>query len=112
MPIPLDQFEFHQRLADTGGTALVLFSSVDCGGCRHLGQVIEEVQRRRPGWHFFEVDAQRDAALTNEFDVFHLPTLFLFSDGQFHCELQTEAAPAAIIEATERASREPREEAP
>jgi thioredoxin-like negative regulator of GroEL len=112
MPTPLDQFEFHQRLADTGGAALVMFGAVDCGSCRHLGRVILEVQRRRPDWAYFEVDAQRDAALTHEFEVFHLPTLFLFSDGEFHCELRAEARPGAIIGAIEQALCEPPAEAP
>lgn len=112
MPTPLDQFEFHQRLADTDGAALVMFGSVGCGSCRHLGQVISEVQRRRPDWAYFEVDAQQDAALISEFEVFHLPTLFLFSGGEFHCELRAEARPAAIVDAVEHALREPREEAP
>ncbi len=108
----LDQFDFHQRLSELAGTALVMFSSPDCGGCRHLRQVLSEVRRRQPGWRVFEVDAQRDLALTHEFEVFHLPTVFLFSDGQFHCELQAEARPARIVEATWRALDAPAQEAP
>ena len=108
----LDQFDFHPRLAAMTGTTLVMFTSPDCGGCRHLRQVLQEVRRRQPGWRVFEVDAQRDPALSNEFEVFHLPTIFLFHDGEFHCQLQAEARTTAIVSATRRALQQPAEEAP
>jgi thioredoxin-like negative regulator of GroEL len=109
---PLDQFDFHHRLETPHGIALVTFSAPTCGSCRHLRQVLEEVARRQPDWRFFEVDVQRDPALANEFEVFHLPTLFVYSSGQFHCRLDSEARPDAIIAATERALACPAEEAP
>lgn len=108
----LDQFDFHRRIAATGGVTLVTFGSADCGSCRHLERVLDEVRKHRPDWHFYRVDAQRDAALTHEFEVFHLPTLFLFSNGEFHCELHAEARPATVIAAAERALSLPAEEAP
>ncbi|MCB1774405.1 MAG: thioredoxin family protein [Gammaproteobacteria bacterium] len=109
---PLDQFDFHPTLMHTTGIALVTFSSVDCGSCRHLRQVMQVVAREQPAWQLFEVDAQRDAALTREFDVFHLPALFLFADGEFHCEIHAEATPAAIIAATLAGLAQPPKEAP
>jgi thioredoxin-like negative regulator of GroEL len=112
MLVTLDQFNFHRHLADTDGPALVMFSSPDCGGCRHLARVFDEIDGARPDWHLFRVDAQRDAALTHEFEVFHLPTVFLFNDGDFHCELRAEARPATIIAAAEQALQRPPEEAP
>jgi thioredoxin-like negative regulator of GroEL len=108
----LNQFDFHERLAGLAGPSLIMFSSPDCGGCRHLRRVLQEVHRLEPHWHVFEVDAQRDQALTYEFEVFHLPTVFLFNDGDFHCELQAEARPAAIVEAALEALGRPAEEAP
>ena len=108
----LSQFDFHSRLADSGGPVLVMFTSPGCGGCRHLRMVLLEVSRERPDWCCFEVDAQRDQALTNEFEVFHLPTLFLFSAGQFHCQLEAEARPSAIVAATIAALQQPAQEAP
>jgi thiol-disulfide isomerase/thioredoxin len=108
----LDQFEFHSTLMNTTGIALVMFTSPDCGSCRHLHQVMLAVAREQPEWRLFEVDAQRDAALTREFDVFHLPTLFLFHNGDYHCEIRAEARPAAIVEATLAGLKRPPEEAP
>jgi len=108
----LSQFDFHARLGETAGITLVMFSSPGCGGCRHLRQVLREVHRLEPRWQLFEVDAQRDQALTHEFEVFHLPTIFVFLDGEFHCQLQAEARPAAIIAATRSALQRAPEEAP
>lgn len=108
----LDQFDFHQRLANLSGVSLVMFSSPDCGGCRHLAAVLGQLRRERPDWRVFEVDAQRDSALIHEFEVFHLPTLFLFQDGRFHCELQAPAARVAIAAAIDAALRLPAEDAP
>jgi thioredoxin-like negative regulator of GroEL len=108
----LDQYDFHQRLAIMTGTALIMFTSPDCGSCRHLRQVLREVLRREPGWQVFEVDAQRDSALTNEFEVFHLPTVFLFKDGIFQRQLEAEARTESIITATRRALQQPAMEAP
>jgi len=112
LPLPkLDQFEFHAALADMTGPTLIMFTSPDCGSCRHLRRVLEEVNVREPGWQVFEVDAQRDPALANEFEVFHLPTIFLFNKGEFHSQLEA-AGTVAIISATRSALLEPAGEAP
>lgn len=108
----LDQFDFHARLGEMSGVVLVMFGSPDCGGCRHLRGVLRDLRRYRSSWRVFEVDAQRDPALIHEFEVFHLPTLFLYFDGEFHCELQAPARTAAILEAAEEALCRPAEEAP
>jgi thioredoxin-like negative regulator of GroEL len=108
----LDQFDFHHRVTQLAGPTLVMFSSPDCGACRHLRRELLDVRARRPAWWLFEIDAQRDAALTREFEVFHLPALFLFSDGEFHRPLHAEARAQAIIDATESALAAPAEEAP
>ena len=108
----LDQFDFHPRLMATPGVSLVMFSSPDCGACRHLSTVLLDLGRRCPDWQTFKVDAQRDPALAHEFEIFHLPTLFLFNDGEFHCELAAPAQVDAIIAAIEAALRQPAQEAP
>jgi len=58
------------------------------------------------------VDAQREMALTREFEVFHLPTLFLFTQGQFHAELRCDSTPSAIEGAIISALKQPAQEAP
>jgi hypothetical protein len=90
---PLDQFNFHHTLSATRGVSLVFFTSHACSACR---------LRHAPDITLFEVDAQRDMALTREFEVFHPPALFLYQDGDFHRPLQCEAhagKPALAIQA-------------
>ncbi len=108
----LDQFDFHHTLTEAGGLSLVTFTSPGCGACKQLKRVFEHHPDEFAGLNLFEVDAQRDMALTNEFNVFHLPSLFLYHDGEFHAEIQAEASPPAIMAAIETALAEPPCEAP
>jgi len=108
----LTQFDLHQRIAAQPASALVFFSGEGCSSCRHLKRVLTQVSARRPDWSIFEVDAQAEMGLTREFEVFHLPTLFLFQDGEFHCELHCEARAEAIEAAVSEALARPPQEAP
>lgn len=109
----LSQFDFHHTLAETPGVSLVMFGSPDCGGCRHLKQVLAAMAASGDTeLQLFEVDAQRDTALAREFEVFHLPSLFLFRGGQFHCELHSPPLPAELRRRVREALRRPAEEAP
>jgi thioredoxin-like negative regulator of GroEL len=108
----LTQFDFHSRMVDLTGITLVAFTAVACGACRHLRQVLHQLTRQEPEWHLFEIDAEREQALTNEFEVFHLPTIFLFVDGQYHCQLHAEAHPRSFVRAVHAALQQPAVEAP
>jgi thioredoxin 1 len=108
----VNQFEFHHLLETIPGPALVLFTGPDCGACRQLKAQLAGETGILDGVSVFEVDAERDMALMREFEVFHLPALFLFSDGQFHCELHSEPSPLRIREAIDAALKRPAQEAP
>jgi thioredoxin 1 len=108
--VPLDESSYHQRLAQTPGIALVLFSSPTCGSCR-------VVERRLPeaaplGVSLFKVDVQRATALASEFEIFHLPALFLYTQGHFHARLDCEVSAPALGKALGRALALPAEEEP
>lgn len=87
----IEQFEFHQTLEKSSGTAIVFFSSRECLSCRHWQQLLEHYCKLHPEVHVFKVDAGMDQALTEEFNVFHLPALFIYHNGQYHAALQCEA---------------------
>lgn len=108
----LNQFNFYHALEATKGPSLVYFTAPNCGACRYLGNVLEQMLTSNPGFRVFKVDAQQDQALVQEYEVFHLPSMFLFIDGEFHCELQSEASDMAIRQAIEVARRQPAQEAP
>ncbi len=115
-PVELDEFNFHQTILDSSGIVLVFFTGPHCASCHHLrdlftrdGRIIND---HFAEFNVYEIKADKAAALVNEFNVFHLPTLFLYRDGQYHCELQTLAHPKKIIEAIEIALMKPAEEEP
>lgn len=104
--------DFHHRLAETPGVSLVLFTGPACGACKRLKQILAEQSALFADIHLFEVDAGRDMALTREFGVFHLPAMFLFRDGDYHCALHSEAQPQHLRVAIDAALARPAEEAP
>ncbi len=106
----LDEASYYRQLAQTRALALVLFTSPACGTCR-------VVERNLPASapaaaQLFKVDVQVAAALARAFDVFHLPTLFLYVDGHYHARLNCEVTPAKLRAAIEHALQRPAEEEP
>lgn len=108
----LDQFNFHHRLEAATGISLVVFTAPGCGACRMLRAALMELGGHRDGINLFEVDVQRDMALVREFEVFHLPALFLYVDGSFHDEIRCESLPHKILQAVDAAQLAPAAEAP
>jgi len=108
----LDEFTFHHRLAETPGPALVIFSGPGCSACKAWKRLLVDYLPQRPGLQLFEVDAGHSLALTREFEVFHLPALFLYRDGRYHCRLQSQATRKALDAALDAALAAPAEEAP
>lgn len=104
--------DFHHRLAETPGISLVLFTGPACGACKRLKQLLDGHPDLFADIHLFEVDAGRDMALTREFGVFHLPAMFLFRAGDYHCALHSEAQPERLRAAIDAALARPAEEAP
>jgi len=109
--VRLDQFRFHHVLEETPGLALVFFTGPYCGACKVLRRVLADYLTTRPV-AVYEVDAERDLALAREFGVFHLPSMFLYQDGLFHCELHSEPRAPALDAAIAAARARPAEEAP
>ncbi len=108
----LDQFNFHHVLAATTGLSLVLFSAPACGACKQLKGLFVQQSQIFSDYTLFEVDAQREMALTNEFELFHLPAMFLYRDGEFHAEIHAEPRPPSILAAVDSALSRPPMEAP
>ncbi len=109
---PLDEFGFHHALTGTRGIALVIFTSAGCGSCRAWKRLLAAYRTQHPELALFEVDAGHAQALAREFNVFHLPSLFLYRDGHFHSALHSEAHPEKLRVAIEAALALPAQEAP
>jgi len=112
----LDEPDFYRVLAATPGPALIFFTSIGCASCRAWHRPLQEYQSGAPGRRraltIFSVDAQANMGLVREYEVFHLPALFLFRDGEFHRALHCEARLADLDEAVGAALAGPAQEAP
>jgi len=92
---------FHARLASAPGITVVLFSAPHCGACRAWKRLLPEALSDLAE-SFFEVDVSEATGVARYFDIFHLPTIYLYRDGRFHAELQCEARQDTIREAASR----------
>ena len=107
----LSEFDFHPRLAASQGITLVLFSAPDCGSCRLWRRFLETFKSPLLQ-HCFVVDVQVATALANEYDIFHLPSLFLFIDGKFHAPVHAEASSVLLQNAIQAALNQAAHEEP
>lgn len=108
---PLSEFDFHPRVADSGGVSLILFSAPGCGSCRVWLRLLSDFTSPLLH-HCYVIDVQTATALAREYDVFHLPSLFLFVDGKFHAPLHAEATPALLTRAIQDTLDRPAHEEP
>lgn len=103
--------DFHARLADAPGMAVVLFSTPFCSSCRAWKQLLPQALAGVAN-SLFEVDVNEATGVARYFDIFHLPTIYLYRDGHFHAELQCEARPEAIRATAQRLLSLPAQEEP
>lgn len=103
---------FYDTLHAAQGVSLVIFTSVGCASCRAWKEVLTDYLNFDKEIMIYEVDAHESMALANEYEIFHLPALFLFRNGEFHCELHCEANRERIQKAILQALDAPSQEAP
>jgi len=108
---PLTEFDYHHTLARTPGASVVLFSSPDCGTCRRVEQLLPAAVGASVR-ACYRVNVQQATALARQYDLFHLPALFLYKDGHFHAVLETEVTPDKLRRAIDAALAQPAEEEP
>ena len=108
---PLTEFDYHHTLAATPGISLVLFTSPTCRTCRAAEGFLARAAAGL-GCSCFRVDVQEATGLARAFDIFHLPTLFLYRDGRFHAPLHTQLTFESLRRAVEEALASPPEEEP
>lgn len=108
----LHDANFYSTLQETRGHSLVSFTSTGCASCRAWKDILLEYLQLHTGITIFEVDAHESMALASEYEIFHLPALFLFQNGVFHCELHCEANVDILHSAIETAFHAPPQEEP
>jgi thioredoxin-like negative regulator of GroEL len=108
----LSQSDLYHRIADNPAPTIVFFSSEGCSSCRHLREILEQLRHLHPEWPIYQIDALAEMGLVREFEVFHLPSMFLFVQGTFHSEISCVASRSAIETAVRAAMLVPPQEAP
>lgn len=106
----LTDFDADQQLLAMSGVSLVIFTGDGCSSCRwahqHLPGLALAVDRLC--W----IDAGHNAGVTQRYEVFHLPALFVVRDGAFYGALQTRLAQTQLNEAIAQALGRHAEELP
>jgi len=108
----LNEHEFYKTVEETTGPSIVFFSKPGCSSCRHWKGLLNDLLQQRLDINVFQVDAEQNMALSHEYELFHLPALFLFMNGEFHCQLQAEARMPRLLAALDAALAAPAEDAP
>ncbi len=102
--VRLGEGDFHARLAAVPGVAVVLFSAPRCGACHAWKRLLPQAL---PGIAdaLFEVDVSEATGVARYYDIFHLPTIYLYRDGRFHAEVQCAAKTETVRETVSRLLR-------
>lgn len=108
----LTQFDFHHRMEECRDTCLIFFTAEGCSSCRAWRKILAGYRARHPGVRVYQVDAQLEQALVQEFEVFHLPALFLYHQGRFHSQIQCAAGIDEFAAAIAAALARPAEDSP
>ena len=98
--------DFHPVMSKLTGWSLVVFGSRACGSCRAMRRAIGElpsgiVER------MVDVDAELAPGLIDELEIFHLPALFLWCDGEDWAELTSPPRVAELVQCIQSAKQGP-----
>ncbi|BBF86215.1 hypothetical protein DLM_2609 [Aquitalea magnusonii] len=107
----LDEFGFHHQLAALPGNTLILFGQPGCSACRAWQRLLQDWQAE-PLQQLAYVDVQQSMALAHAYDIFHLPTLLLFVNGQYHGQLRSAMRREAFAQALQTLLASPPDEEP
>jgi hypothetical protein len=108
----VSELGFWQRMAGQKGWIILFFSSAGCHSCKIWRRLLSEWEQRRSDLQVWEADAGIEMGLAQEFDVYHLPALFVFRDGRYQRPMQVEARLSAFDPWLAAQADLPPEEAP
>lgn len=97
---PLSPHDFWRVVERPGPAHLVLFTARGCGACRAMKRAVGALDAP---WSAWEVDAHDAAGLVEALDVFHLPALFYWEDGEWYGAVEAPPVPEALRRAVEAA---------
>ncbi|MDF1661758.1 MAG: thioredoxin family protein [Planctomycetota bacterium] len=102
MPKPetLHEANFFQELAQIAGPCLIGFGTPFCGACQRLHRLFDQQEW---GFPVYYLDAGDNPGLIQEFEIFHVPQMILFVDGEVHASISCPLTVREIQSAVDRA---------
>lgn len=73
---------FEKEVLEAEGPVLVDFNADWCGPCKMLAPVIDELAEEHPEIKVVSVNIDDEEDLADEYDVFSIPCLVVFRDGE------------------------------
>jgi len=111
-PTLLDERDYYPLLDQRAAPGLVIFTGPACGACRRLKAVLQDMAPPLAGLEVFEVNAEAAPGLVEALEVFYLPALFLYRDGDYHGPVHAELRADALLAGIVAAAAAPRQEPP
>lgn len=90
---------------------MVLFSAPHCGACQAWKRLLPDALSGLVH-ALFEVNVSEATGVARYFDIFHLPTIYLYRNGRFHAELQCEARQEVIHQTARQLLAAPTQDEP
>lgn len=103
----LDPLDFYPTLDASSGVVLVVFVRPACGACRALKAALDRIELPS-----LLVDVEQGPGLAQTFELFHLPAMFVWREGEYHAPVDAAPRPAAILAAVDAALAGPAQEEP
>lgn len=76
------QEEFAQRVLNAEHPVVVDFYADWCGPCKMLSPVLDQLESEFDDFEFVKVNIEENPELAEEFEVFSIPNVCIFKDGQ------------------------------
>ncbi len=106
---PLD---LYPALDAQPGASLLLLTSHSCGHCRAMRAALQALPALPFPLKVFEVDAGANRGVVEEHAAFHLPSLHLYTDGDYHGAVEAPPVPGALAAAIQAVHAAPRQDLP
>lgn len=98
----LNDHSFFRTLEAPGAAGLAVLTKPGCGACRHVKAALVSVAEALPA-PLYELDVEESPGVAAELEVFHLPAMFLYRDGELRGEVHAEARREALLAAVQAA---------